>query len=45
MNCSKCGVKGIKYEKIGEKQCYKCKFCDYQYTKEEKKASFGQLNF
>jgi transposase-like protein len=36
MVCRKCGSsESVKNGKRGEEQCYKCKNCGFQYTKEE----------
>ena len=35
MNCPKCKAQGVRNGIVGENQRYKCKKCDYQYTKKE----------
>ena len=45
MNCPKCGAKGIKYGKVGEKQRYQCKHCKCQYTRPDKKGKPIQIKF
>ena len=45
MNCPKCGGKGIKYGKVGDRQRYQCKFCNYQYTQQERKGKPLSIKF